>query len=291
MANIFLRKPVDGGDNGAWAPYANAQNTSVIGVYSANLYDDSGTLKLTTGYIGINDGTNIGVSELDTIETISLAAVSNSNWAKIEMTVSGSTVTFAAADISGATDPSALPAGFTGAYDGEKGGFYITSTKRCIGLAWKNAGGTLEGIVNTVGIQEGWSGYCQSDDANNNPYYFQKLQNNIIRKYEGDFPEYSSTGGAGTLVAGTGGATSNTIIIRVPVLAYLVYNNGALVSSQNSTTDTIAGNLGGAGTTYSLMLNPGEYKLLAASGLDSANLYVTGALFTDNLEASVIVKD
>ncbi len=185
MANTFWRKPIVGGDDGAWGPYNDEQNKDNLGVYTASLYDDSGTLKITTGRIGINDGTNIGVSVIDTVTTISLAGVSNSNWAKIEMTVAGSSVTFAAADIAGATTASSLPAGFTGAYDGEKGGFYISATKRCLGIVWKNAGGTLEGVINTIGSQEGWTGYGQSDDANDVPYIFEQFQGNTGKTQEG----------------------------------------------------------------------------------------------------------
>jgi len=126
MANNFVRFPIEGGDQDNWADFEEAQNYSgAIGVCSCNLYDDSGTLKLTTGRIGIDDGTNTGTSIIDTVATIDMSGVSNSNWARIEMAVSGVGVTFAATDINLATDETTLPIGFTDSWSGDKGGFYI----------------------------------------------------------------------------------------------------------------------------------------------------------------------
>jgi hypothetical protein len=173
MANDFVRFPNSGGDLGTWDTYAEPNiRGGALGHYSCNLYDNAGALTLSKGAIGIDDGTNEGISRIDTITVISMAAVSNANWAKIEMTVAGAGVSFAASDIAGATDPAALPAGFTGAYNPEKAGFYITGTKRCIGLAWKNTGGTLEGIVNVLPYMDGYIGYSISDDANDIRYSF-----------------------------------------------------------------------------------------------------------------------
>jgi len=156
MANTFYRKPAIGGDVGAWGPYNDALNDASLGVLTGKLYNDGGALKVPACKIGINNGTNRGICDIDTVTTISLAGVSNSIWAAIEMTVAGTAVTFTATDIAGATDPAALPAGFTGAFDGAKGGFYLTATKRCIGLAWKNSSGVLLAIINTVGGVEDW---------------------------------------------------------------------------------------------------------------------------------------
>jgi len=172
MANYFWRKPRIGQDENQWGQYNDAHINVGLGICTCKLYDDAGTLKISKGKIGIDDNTITGVSLIDTITTISMALVSNGNWAKIEMSVSGTAVTFAAADIVGATDESSLPAGFTGSYDGDKTGYYITGTKRCIGLAWKNSGGTLEGVVNVISNLEAYEGYSLSDDANDNWYYF-----------------------------------------------------------------------------------------------------------------------
>lgn len=163
MANTFYREAISGGDSGIWDTYELPQNRNVEGNISCKLYDDSGTLKITVGRIGFNDGTNRGTMVIDTVTTISLAAVSNGNWAKIEMALSGGAPVFTAADISGATSSTTLPAGFTGAWDGNKQGYYIASNKRCIGLAWKESGGSLDGIINTSPYEEGY--YGSSEDT------------------------------------------------------------------------------------------------------------------------------
>jgi len=181
MANQFVRFPTEGGDDNTWAPFEEAQNkTGVLGVYSAHLYNDSGALKLTKGRIGINDGTNIGTVELDTIETIDIAGISNSNWAQVEMAVSGTGVSFSVSDIVGGTDASSLPAAFTASYNPEKAGYYINATKRTIGLIWKNASGTLEGIINDRGGNQGYCGFSIGDDANDNYYSFENTDSERV---------------------------------------------------------------------------------------------------------------
>jgi len=147
MSNYFWRQPLNHGDNNQWGTYLLPQLTQNAGVNTAKLYNDSGTLKLTTGYIGISNGTYVGVALIDTTTTIDVSGVSSRNWAKIEMSVSGSTVTFTAADIDGAKTEGTIPAEFTDAYDGEKGAYYIASTKRCIGIAWKTTAGALSSHI------------------------------------------------------------------------------------------------------------------------------------------------
>jgi hypothetical protein len=148
---VFTRRPIAGGDIAAWAPFEEAQNEAGVGVMSGKLYNDAGVLKLPACLIGIDDGSNKGVAKFAAAETISLVGTSNSNWIKIELTVAGSATTLAAADIAGATDCTIIPASVKAAYNGLKGGFYLTATKRLIGLAWKNAAGTLLAIVNFTG--------------------------------------------------------------------------------------------------------------------------------------------
>jgi len=201
MANNFIRFAIEGGDEDDWADFEEPQNYSgTIGACYCNLYDDSGTLKITKGRVGIDDGTNTGTAIIDTVTTISIAGVSNSNWAKIEVSVSGVGVTIAAADISGATDETALPAGFTDAWDGNKGGFYIAANKRCIGLAWKNAGGTLEGIINVGDYSDSYSGYSISDDAYDNYYSFIKDKNEIDTVITPEKCMYLSSAGVKSIV-------------------------------------------------------------------------------------------
>jgi len=156
MANTFYRKPTIGGDVGAWGPYNDALNDASLGVLTGKLYNDAGALKVPVCKIGIDNGTNRGICDIDTVTTISLAGVSNSIWAAIEMSISGTAVTFTATDIAGATDPTIIPASVRAAFDGAKGGFYLTATKRCIGLAWKHTTGVLLAVVNFDG-QKIWA--------------------------------------------------------------------------------------------------------------------------------------
>lgn len=147
MANNFVREPIEGGDSNSWATYELQQNRRSEGQMTAYLYNDSGTLKLSTGIIGIYDNTNRGTIVIDTITTVDISSVSNSNWGKVEVSVSGTTITIAVVDISGATTESTIPSDYLNAYDGEKGGYYITATKRCIGIVYKSSVGELSSIL------------------------------------------------------------------------------------------------------------------------------------------------
>jgi len=162
MANTFIPEPIDGGDIGIWATKELNQNRLAIGVNTCQLYDDAGTLKLTVGKIGFDNSSIIGVFDMDTIETISIAGVTNFNWAKIELALSGTSPILTATDISGATNPGILPTEFTGSYDPDKGGYYIDSSKRCIGLIWKDSG-VLGGFVNALSTEDNYYGYSESD--------------------------------------------------------------------------------------------------------------------------------
>lgn len=176
--NTFIREPVDGGDIGVWATKELNQNRLAVGVNSCILYDDSGILKLSVGKIGFNNSSIIGVFDMDTIVTISIAGVTNSNWAKIELALSGTTPVLTSTNISGAIDPGVIPAEYTESYDPEKGGYYIDSSKRCIGIAWKNASGVLEGIINSGSIISSYYGYSTTNDANDYIYRWDFNINN-----------------------------------------------------------------------------------------------------------------
>ena len=150
MANTFYQEPIDGGDLDNWGRKDQEQPRRSIGEISCKLYDDSGTLKCKVGRVGFDDGSKKGTVYIDTETTISLAGVSNSNWALVEISVSGTTPTIAATDLSGATDESQVYTTFTSFYDQEKGGFYVTATKRVIGLVYKDSGGSLSSILNCM---------------------------------------------------------------------------------------------------------------------------------------------
>lgn len=173
MANTFRRQPIAGGDNNAWAPYLLASIDIAIGNYSSYLYNDSGTLKVSKGIIGIDNDTNKGVALIDTVTTITLSAT-NGIWQKIEMSVSGSAVTFTALDIAGKTDPSVIPTEFSGGYDNEKMGFYISSTKRCIGVIFKDSNGVLAGVVNAENSIFGYYGNSYLNTAQTAQIFWEK---------------------------------------------------------------------------------------------------------------------
>jgi hypothetical protein len=163
MANIIKFEPLDGGDLDAWGPKELAQNRPGLSLSTALLYDDGGTLKISKGQIGFDDGTNKGVAIIDTITSISLAGITvgaTGLWAKIEMSASGATPVFTASDITGATASTAIPSEFTGAWDYAKQGFRISATKVCVGLAWVTAAGALAGVVNVLPGIQGYWGYA-----------------------------------------------------------------------------------------------------------------------------------
>jgi hypothetical protein len=142
----------------------------MTGMFTCRLYNDSGTLKIGTGYIGIDDDTTQRIFKVDTVTTISVSGVSSSNWAAIEVAENSGAPVFTATNISGATDESTLPSDFTTGYDTLKNGYYINSTKRTLGIVWLNAGDTIEGLVVAKPDREGYTGYCQSDDGDDYPY-------------------------------------------------------------------------------------------------------------------------
>jgi len=154
MSKHFYRFPSVGQDDNSWGPLLLAQLDT--GVLSGRLYNSGGALYVPACRIGIDNGSYRGISVIDAAEAVSLAAGSNSNWLAVEMSVSGTAVTFTAADIAGATDPTIIPASVRAAWDGEKDGFYLTATKRLISLAWKSAAGVLLAVVNFDG-QKIWA--------------------------------------------------------------------------------------------------------------------------------------
>lgn len=242
MSNIFIREPLDGGDTGVWATKELPQNRLSIGAKTCQLYDDSGTLKLTVGKIGFDNSSLNGVFEMDTIETISIASVSNSNWAKVEIALSGTSPVITATNITGATSPGTLPSEFTGAYDPEKGGYYIDSSKRCIGIVWINAGGTLEGIVNADSVIQGYHGYSTSDDSLDFIYNFDfSIDSTKDSKYVGSLymiPE-ADRPGAWVLSGGTSAAYADVDFSNyVPVGTKAVLLNCMFFFTGDGSTDS-----------------------------------------------------
>lgn len=149
MAYAFTRRPIAGADENTWAPLEQAQNIAALSIYTGYLYNDSGTLKMKAGNIGINDGTNYGVASSTTDDTISLAGVTSGNWSYVYMSVSGASVTFSLVAIAGETDSDAFPSATVDAlWSGSRGGFYSTSN-RIVGVIYVNGSGNLSIIYNT----------------------------------------------------------------------------------------------------------------------------------------------
>jgi hypothetical protein len=175
MANTFFPEPVAGTLSGYWDTRELPQNRAgSVGQLTSKLYDDSGILKLSVGLIGFDNSSRKGVIDVDTITSISLAGLTASRWAKIEMSVSGTTPTIEVTSIASATDPNTIPTELTGNYTQTKQGFYITSTKRLLGVVWIASGGTLDGIVNCLAFTESFFGSSQDGK------YFYMKNGNVI---------------------------------------------------------------------------------------------------------------
>src|SRR3972149_6889358 len=170
MANYFRREATDGGDSGVWAVFEQAQNHSALSLITCYLYNDAGVPKLSTGRVGLDNGSNKGTVRFDSVSPLTLVGLTASRWALLEVSVVGTTPSVTATTIAGANDPAAPPATFTGAYVGDKGGYYVTATKRVLGLLWVSSGGLLEGVI-SCGMGASYIGSSQSNDAYDIPYY------------------------------------------------------------------------------------------------------------------------
>jgi hypothetical protein len=159
MANTFYPFPTVGGSNNTWGTSLNVLlRAGGEGALSAELYNDAGTLKLSKGDIGIYDGVVHGISVIDTITTISTAGMTANNWHKVEMSVSGSSVTLTIAAIAGATDESTIDATTKAAYDYTKQGYYLAATKRLLGVVYLRTALALGRIVNCESGKLGFKG-------------------------------------------------------------------------------------------------------------------------------------
>jgi len=193
MANVFWRKPISGGDENNWDQYNDAHILEAIGECNVTIYDNGGTLTISKGRIGINDGTNQGVAILDTEETPSIAGIANSHWAEVYMTVSAGSVSFTVLQMAD-TDPSIIPSTFTGAYNPEKGGYYIVATRRCIALIWKGSGGNLDGIINVLNNSKGYNGYCYLNNAQTEKMMWQIIKESFRNWAIIDIGDWNMTG-------------------------------------------------------------------------------------------------
>jgi hypothetical protein len=175
MSDVVVPQPTDGGSFDIWGPMEQAQNHLAIGCNTRKLYLDGVTLKLSAGMIGLYNGSQYYNISNSAARTISIAALTASLWAKLELSVVAGVVTTTISSILGANNPAVLPVSFTGSFDPTKGGYYETATKRIVGLVWINAAGAVEGIVNTIGGIDGYTGYGTSNDALDIIYQFQYI--------------------------------------------------------------------------------------------------------------------
>lgn len=150
MAEVATREPIDGGDSGVWGQYELAHNRLSQGLNTRDLFLDGATLKLRKGKLGLYDGTTRWVILNTADATIAIAGLTVSCWARVELSVVAGVVVTEITSIAGQTNPSVVPSTFTGAYDGTKGGYYISATKRCVGLVFINSAGAVATIVNGV---------------------------------------------------------------------------------------------------------------------------------------------
>lgn len=179
MAETFLRKPIPGGDLDSWAPLNDNQLLRTLGLNSGYLYNDGGALKLSTGQIGMDDGTNKGTITIGAIKTISLAGLTDNLWAKVELSVGGSSVTTEITSMVGENNESLIPASVKAAYNGLKAGYYITATKRLIGFVFIRTSTTLGRIVNCENGKFGFQGIRISDHMIVSGAYTRKYYDTI----------------------------------------------------------------------------------------------------------------
>lgn len=213
MANYFQREPIDGGDFGVWGSPELIQNRAgSIGQLTSRIYSDVGKLKVSKGVIGFDNNSRKGVAIIDTVTTISVAALTASRWALVEMSVSGTTPSFSVTSLAAESDPGAIPTTeFTDAYDPEKGGFYYVSNERLLGLIWINSGGALEGIVNCLPFVNGYQGYSISDDALDQYYRWEKnIENTVDSRYSGKLHLLNDTERPDAWVLNAGNQTNFT---------------------------------------------------------------------------------
>ncbi len=209
MSNIFKPEPIVSGDVGIWGPKQLDQNRPAIGINTCKLYNDSGTLKLSTGIIGYYTGSKYGFVYVDTVTTISIAGISASDWAYIYLTVTGTTPTFAASTAASAdyyTVTGLLSTNYNGAY----GGFYGPLGQRIIGLAWKSSGSALAGVVNCASIDEKYAGWGTCPTTGHIYRFEKNLDTNFEANHLGDQFIFLESERPSSLVLSSGSATTFT---------------------------------------------------------------------------------
>ena len=209
MANSFQRFPNVGGDNNTWGTILKNNLISLAGEQSCHLYDDGGTLKLSTGKIGMITSTDTGINTIDTVTTIDISGATNSYWGIVGMSLSAGAPVFfrvfsSSLGASNSFDNGILDSQFSVLFSPSKGGVY-GGGYRYIGAFYKDSSGNLAGVITFKSNSWDYYGKVSLVDANYNSFYtIEKI--GPIRKYSARW----YMGGWNIHVAG-GGATLNVL--------------------------------------------------------------------------------
>jgi hypothetical protein len=158
----YTREPAAFGDNGAWAPYLIAQTRAGgLGALSLELYNNGGALNMREGFAGIDDGVTRGVIECTTDGDIDTAGMTANCWHQVELSIVGIAATLTIAAIAGATDESLIPTTVKAAYDASKQGYYMTASKRLVGVVFLRTALALGRVVNCEHVKRGFRGVTE----------------------------------------------------------------------------------------------------------------------------------
>lgn len=185
----FTREPVTGGDLGAWAPYLIAQTRGGgLGALSLELYDNGGDLNMREGFAGINDGVTRGMIECTTEGTIDTVGMTANNWHQVEMSVSGASVTLSISAIAGETDESLIPTTVKAAYNAAKQGYYMTASKRLVGVVFLRTALALGTIINCEHGKRGFKDLneIEEDDSGTRTFFYIKTNSIILPEWNMD---------------------------------------------------------------------------------------------------------
>lgn len=153
----YTREPTVAGDFAIWGNYLMAQvRRGGEGALSCELYNNSGSLYLSRGHIGINNGSGRGSIECTEAGSINTGGLTANCWAAIEVSVSGVVATLSITSIAGELDESFIPTSIKGSYNYEKQGYYLTATKRLIGIVFLRTALSTGRIVNCEGGKFGF---------------------------------------------------------------------------------------------------------------------------------------
>ncbi len=147
----FTREPVNHGDAGVYHDYVMAQmRRGGEGGLSCELYNNAGALYLSKGSFGIYDSATParGACNVTTEGEIDKSGGTAGAWHAVEVSVSGTAGTPTITAIAGATDESTIPASVKAAYQYDKQGYYLTTSKRLLGIVFLRAALALGRIVN-----------------------------------------------------------------------------------------------------------------------------------------------